>query len=125
MAVQAASEDAAQHPAMPALPLPAEAQQGSPGAQPRSPSAAAPRHGGAAAAARKPGAGSASPSTPTGRAAPAGFPYHQGTSQFKGVSWSERSRKWRAQLWFGSKVRRPVTRGDVPHQGLHTHKQGF
>ena len=42
--------------------------------------------------------------TPSGRAAPASFPYHQGTSQFKGVSWSERSRKWRAQLWFGAKV---------------------
>ena len=32
--------------------------------------------------------------------------YHQGTSQFKGVSWAERSKKWRAQLWFGSKVLR-------------------
>ena len=30
--------------------------------------------------------------------------YHQGTSQFKGVSWAERSKKWRAQLWFGNKV---------------------
>jgi hypothetical protein len=32
--------------------------------------------------------------------------YHQGTSQFKGVSWAERSKKWRAQLWFGNKVLR-------------------
>ena len=30
--------------------------------------------------------------------------YHQGTSQFKGVSWAERSKKWRGQLWFGNKV---------------------
>jgi hypothetical protein len=39
-----------------------------------------------------------------GRAAPAGAPYHQGTSQYKGVSWSDRSKKWRAQLWHGHKV---------------------
>lgn len=61
----------------------------------------------AAAAAQKLAAGpqgSTQPATPSGRAAPAGFAYHQGTSQFKGVSWSERSRKWRAQLWFGAKV---------------------
>jgi hypothetical protein len=41
----------------------------------------------------------------SGRAAPPGFPYHQGTSQYKGVSWSERSKKWRAQLWHENKVR--------------------
>ncbi|BDA43997.1 probable AP2-like ethylene-responsive transcription factor CRL5 [Coccomyxa sp. Obi] len=40
----------------------------------------------------------------TGRAAPPNFAYHQGTSQYKGVSWSERSRKWRAQLWHENKV---------------------
>ncbi len=40
----------------------------------------------------------------TGRAAPPNFAYHQGTSQYKGVSWSERSRKWRAQLWHDNKV---------------------
>ena len=34
--------------------------------------------------------------------------YHQGTSQFKGVSWAERSKKWRAQLWFGNKVLLPL-----------------
>ena len=34
--------------------------------------------------------------------------YHQGTSQFKGVSWAERSKKWRAQLWFGNKVLPPL-----------------
>ena len=27
-----------------------------------------------------------------------------GSSQFKGVSWSSRSGKWRAQMWFGTKV---------------------
>ena len=36
--------------------------------------------------------------------------YHQGTSQFKGVSWAERSKKWRAQLWFGNKVLPPCLR---------------
>ena len=76
-----------------------------PGAQPRRPGA----RGGSGGARQKLAAGpqgSTSPRTPRGRAAPAGFAYHQGTSQFKGVSWSERSRKWRAQLWFGAKVRR-------------------
>ena len=28
-----------------------------------------------------------------------------GTSRFKGVSWSARSQKWRAQLWFANNVR--------------------
>jgi hypothetical protein len=94
VAVQAAAEDAQQPPAMPALPLPAEAQ-GNPGAPPQSPRQPS---GAAAAAVQQPAAGNASPTTPTG------FPYHQGTSRFKGVSWSERSKKWRAQLWFGGKV---------------------
>lgn len=40
----------------------------------------------------------------SGRAAPPSFAYHQGTSQYKGVSWSERSKKWRAQLWHENKV---------------------
>lgn len=31
----------------------------------------------------------------------------RGSSKYKGVSWSERSCKWRAQMWFGNKVRRP------------------
>ena len=26
------------------------------------------------------------------------------SSQYKGVSWSERSSKWRAQMWYGNKV---------------------
>lgn len=29
---------------------------------------------------------------------------HRGSSKFKGVSWSERSGKWRAQMWYGNKV---------------------
>jgi len=29
-----------------------------------------------------------------------------GTSRFRGVSWSSRSRKWRAQIWFSCDVRR-------------------
>ena len=33
-------------------------------------------------------------------------PAKGGTSRFKGVSWSSRSRKWRAQLWFSSNVRK-------------------
>ena len=33
-------------------------------------------------------------------------PAKGGTSRFKGVSWSSRSRKWRSQLWFSSNVRR-------------------
>lgn len=28
-----------------------------------------------------------------------------GSSRFKGVSWSVRSGKWRAQMWLGAKVR--------------------
>lgn len=30
------------------------------------------------------------------------------SSQYKGVSWSEASAKWRAQCWDGSKVRSPA-----------------
>lgn len=40
-----------------------------------------------------------------GRAGRAGTPCHQGTSAYKGVSWSNRSRAWRAQLWHNNKVR--------------------
>lgn len=29
---------------------------------------------------------------------------YRGSSRFKGVSWSDRSGKWRAQMWFGNKV---------------------
>ena len=46
--------------------------------------------------------------------------YHQGTSQFKGVSWAERSKKWRAQLWFGNKVQHlPLDAYAIPAQMTH------
>ena len=35
---------------------------------------------------------------------------YRGSSKYKGVSWSDRSSKWRAQMWFGNKVGTPAFR---------------
>ena len=41
-------------------------------------------------------------------------PAKTGTSRYKGVSWSNRSRKWRAQLWFSNNVRCPEICATLP-----------